>query len=365
MQIRVVSSSICEVKVYGMAPVPPTETASGVGRERLADPEKFHIFEDMKKIAFVILMLLAATGLSAQEQYGVVRISVCNMRRTPDFDAEMVSQALLGTPVHILRINPEGNRWPEIQSPEGYTGWVHSAGIQILSKEAYSAWNAAEKVIVTALTGIVYEKPSVKAATLSDVVGGDRLKFLGTKGRFFKVGFPDGREGYLPKRLGERESEWRKHLDQSAEAIIRTAKSMVGFPYLWAGMSPKGMDCSGFVRTVLYMHDIIIPRDASQQAPKGERILIEPDCSNLVPGDLLFFGRRTPERDRVSHVAIYIGNRKFIHSLGLVQIASLNPDDPDYDAYDHGRLLYASRILPYIDRQEGLNTTATNPYYNE
>jgi cell wall-associated NlpC family hydrolase/SH3-like domain-containing protein len=350
--------------------------------------------------------------------YGVVRLSVCNMRQTPDYDAEMVSQALLGTPVHILQV-AEKNDWPEIQGPEGYTGWVHKAGIQILSKEEYSAWNAAEKVVVTALFGTVLSSPSRRAATgcpsakavsggddaapipsgvVSDVVGGDRLKYLGSKGRYWKVGFPDGRTGYLDKRFGERESVWRKKLDQSPEAILRTALSMNGFPYLWAGMSPKGMDCSGFVRTTLAMHDIIIPRDASQQAPKGERIELFPaagsdaektgagvssaatssaaapattprlpDCSRLQPGDLLFFGRRGENggKDRVSHVAIYLGDKQFIHSLGLVCIASMDPESPIYDAYNTGRLLFASRILPWINRQEGLTTTATNPFYNE
>ena len=45
---------------------------------------------------------------------------------------------------------------------------------------------------MTALTGIVFEAPSPKAATVSDVVAGDRLKDLGRKGRYWRVGFPDG-----------------------------------------------------------------------------------------------------------------------------------------------------------------------------
>lgn len=317
----------------------------------------------MKRV-FSILAALALALTAAAQDYGVVRISVCNMRRTADYDAEMVSQALLGTPVHILR-TAEGNGWPEIQSPDGYTGWVHKAGIQRLTREEYAAWNAAEKVMVTALAGTVREAPRKGAATVSDVVGGDRLKLLGAQGRYWKVGFPDGRTGYLDKRSGQRESLWRKSLDQSAEAILQTARSMTGFPYLWAGMSPKGMDCSGFVRATLAMHDIIIPRDAGQQAPVSERIDIAPDFGNLLPGDLLFFGRRTEKGERVSHVAFYLGGKEFIHSLGLVSVGSLDPDSPRYDAYNAGRLLFAGRILPYIDRREGLNTTATNPYYHE
>lgn len=325
----------------------------------------FPIFGNMKRLLIIGMTLLSAFAAGAQE-YGIVRISVCNLRRTADYDAEMVSQALLGTPVHILG-TAENSGWPEVQTPDGYTGWVHKAGIQALPKEAYSAWNAAEKVVVTALFSRVADAPSEKAGTVSDLVGGDRLRLLGSVGRYWKVGFPDGREGYVSKRTAERESRWRKSLDQRPEAILRTARSMTGFPYLWAGMSPKGMDCSGFVRATLALHDIIIPRDASQQAPKGERIAIAPDYGNLLPGDLLFFGRRGENgaNDRVSHVAFYLGDKQFIHSLGLVTVASLDPASPIYDAYNTGRLLFASRILPWIDRQEGLYTTATHPFYHE
>ena len=310
------------------------------------------------------LSALAALGaaLAAPAQgYGVVDISVCNLRATPDYDAEMVSQALLGTPVHILQITDK-NDWPEVQTPDTYTGWVHKDAITLLSFEDYHAWNAAPKIIVTALTGIVYDRPSPKSATVSDVVAGDRLKDLGRKGRYWRVGFPDGRIGYLDKKLGQPEAKWRASVDRSPEAILATARSMNGFPYLWAGMSPKGMDCSGFVRAVLFMHDIIIPRDAGPQSRTGERIY---GTEDLQPGDLVFFGRKDTAAPKVSHVGFYLGDGKFIHSLGLVKIGSFRPEDPEYDAYNTGRYLFGGRVLPFIDKQEGLNTTLTNPYYQE
>ena len=304
-------------------------------------------------------LLVALTGFA--QGYGVVDISVCNLRATPDYDAEMVSQALLGTPVHILQITDK-NDWPEVQTPDTYTGCVHKDAITLLSFEDYHAWNAAPKIIVTALTGVVYEEPSTKSGTVSDVVAGARLKDLGRKGRYFRVGFPDGRIGYLDKKLGQTEVKWRESLVQTPEAILATALTMNGFPYVWAGMSPKGMDCSGFVRTVLFMHDIIIPRDAGPQSRTGERLY---GFDDLRPGDLVFFGRKDTAAPKVSHVGFYLGDGRFIHSLGLVKIGSFRPEDPAYDAYNTGRYLFASRVLPFIDKQEGLNTTLTNPYYQE
>jgi len=316
----------------------------------------------MKKILILFVLIASLGTANAQEQYGVVNISVCNLRRTADFDAEMVSQALLGTPVHIRQISTGSNKWPEVQTPDGYTGWVHYAAVTLMTKREYHAWNKAEKAVVTALHGLVYEKASKKSATISDVVAGDRLKLLKERAGWLKVQFPDGRIGYIEKCNAKTERKWRKQLDQSPEAILQSARSMLGFPYIWAGMSPKGMDCSGFVRAVLFMHDIIIPRDAGPQSRVGERIS---DMDLLQPGDLVFFGRMSGDTPKVSHVGFYLGEGRFIHSLGLVQIGSFLKDDPKYDAFNTGRYLFGGRVLPYIDKEEGLNTTATNPYYSE
>ena len=234
----------------------------------------------------------------------------------------MSTQALLGMPVKVLQYNG----WYEIQTPDDYIGWVHRMVITPMSKERYDEWNRAEKIVVTSHYGFAYEKPD---------------------------------ESSQP------EAEWRASLKQDVESIIETAYSMMGIPYLWAGTSSKGVDCSGLVRTVLFMHDIIIPRDASQQAYVGEHIDIAPDFSNVKRGDLVFFGRKaTAERkEGISHVGIYLGNKQFIHALGDVHVSSMNPADQNYDEFNTKRLLFAVRFLPYINKEKGMNTTNKNPFY--
>ena len=317
----------------------------------------------MKRIILTVIATLCFIGLSAQE-YGVVNISVCNMRRTPDFDAEMVSQALLGTPVHIVgKSEAKPYSWPEIETPDGYTGWVHYAVVKRMSFDEYHAWNAAPKAIVTALSGIVYAKASTRSATVSDVVAGDRLRLIKKRGAWLKVAFPDGREGWIQRKVAMVEREWRAKLDQSPEAILASACSMLGFPYIWAGMSPKGTDCSGFVRTVLFLHDIIIPRDAGPQSKVGERI---EDRDDLERGDLVFFGsRRSDGSPRVSHVGFYLGDGKFIHSLGYVKIGSFVPGTSEYDSYNTDRYLFGGRILPFVNKMPEITTTLTTPFYAE
>lgn len=293
--------------------------------------------------------------------YGIVNVSVCNLRAEGDFSSEMMTQGLMGMPVRVL----DRDGWYRVQTPDRYIAWVHSVGIHPVTREELAAWNRAEKLVVTAHYGFVYSQPKATSQTVSDIVAGNRLKLEGTQGKFYKVSYPDGRQGYVEKSLAMPETQWRRQLKQDAASILQTAHTLMGVPYLWAGTSSKGIDCSGLVRTTLFLHDIIIPRDASQQAYTGEHIDIAPDFGNLQPGDLIFFGRKaTPERkERVVHVGFYLGNKRFIHSQGDVHVGSLDPDDELYDAYNLGRLLFVARVLPYINKQPSLNTTATNELY--
>lgn len=336
-------------------------TVKGVTTSALA---KASLLAGLRKVDYQVtdsLRLLPDSTRLEGKTYGIVDLSVCNLRVAPDFSSEMTTQALLGMPVRVLQ--EEG--WIRIQTPDHYIAWVHRVGVHSVTKTEYDAWNRAEKIVVTSHYGFTYEQPNVTAQTVSDVVAGNRLKWEGTQGAFYQVTYPDGRKAYISKSIAQPEKEWRVALKQDAASIIRTAYTLMGVPYLWAGTSSKGADCSGFVRTVLFMHNIIIPRDASQQAYVGEHIDIAPRFTNVQPGDLIFFGRKATaeKKERVVHVGIYIGNQKFIHSQGDVHVSSLNSADQEFDEFNLDRLLYAVRILPYINKEASLNTTVTNPYY--
>lgn len=307
------------------------------------------------------LQLLPDSVALEGKTYGVVNVSVCNIHTKADFASPMSTQGLLGMPVRIL----QHSRWFRIQTPDGYIDWVHPSVVVPMDAQKMKSWNDASKVIVTAHYGLVYTSPDASSSVVSDVVAGNRLKLEGTTGDYYSVSYPDGRRGYLLRALAMPESAWRASLRLDATALIRTALSFNGIPYLWAGLSPKGVDCSGLVRLVFFMYDVLLPRDASQQARVGERINILPDFSNVKVGDLIFFGRpATADRqESVTHVAIYMGKKRFIHAQGDVHVSSFDVSDSLYDEFNHHRLLYAVRILPYIDQKEGIETLLHNRFY--
>ncbi len=85
---------------------------------------------------------------------------------------------------------------------------------------------------------------------------------------------------------------------------VETALAYHGVPYLWAGASPAGFDCSGLVMYVFAQHGISLPHYSGAQFQLGERVA----PSALQPGDVVFFG------SPVYHVGMYVGGGYFIHA---------------------------------------------------
>ena len=284
-------------------------------------------------------------------KYAVVNNSVANIRSKPKHSAELATQAILGTVLNVLKINGD---FYLIQTPDRYISWVDHGGVTLMTDEELNKWQASTKIMYTQIFGHVYASENKDSPIVSDIVLGAQLALLEITNNFYKVVYPDNRVGFINKKEAVVYKDWIDTLKPSGDLIEQTAKRFVGSPYLWGGTSTKGMDCSGFTKTVYLMNGFVIPRDASQQINAGEIIDKNLAFENLQKGDLLFFGKKATDstKQRTTHVGIWLGNNKgeFIHSASKARINSINAEADNYDEFNKNRYLGARRYLNVDDK---------------
>ena len=296
-----------------------------------------------------------------EEIWGVIYNSVGTLRAEPRYGAELVSQALLGMPVKILE---EKGGWRRVQTPDRYIGWINGS-VTPLSKEGMNHYLQKPKVIITALNTRSYVDAGNETLPVTDLVAGNMLEVISADGAYYRVGYPDGRKAYVMKKDAKEVADWLKETSVTGESILHAAMQLLGIPYLWGGTSVKGLDCSGFAKQVYWMHGIILARDASQQVRYGRLVDEAGDLSDALPGDLLFFGTKATaenQQERVVHVGIYIGDRRFIHASDYVRVNSFDPADPLYDPFNANRYLRTKRIIGE-GYGEGVEELFANPFY--
>jgi len=281
--------------------------------------------------------------------FGVVNISVANIRTKPEHSAEMATQALLGTP---LKIYKKKGGWFMVQTPDDYIGWLDDDGFSQMNKVEFDIWNNSEKIIVTNKFGFSFSGKDENSVPVSDLVAGNILKFKNVDDSFTEVEYPDGRIAFIPFKHVQNYHSWLKSLEINQKNLISTAKSFMGLPYLWGGTSAKGVDCSGFTKTIYFLNGVLLPRDASQQVNVGELVDTENGFDNILPGDLLFFGRKADgdKKERATHVGMYIGDTEFIHSSGMVKINSLDSSRENFSEYRFKSFIRAKRIISSLDK---------------
>ena len=269
------------------------------------------------------------------DKWAVVTISVACLRCDPRNGAELASQALMGTPLKVL---DKVSDFYRVQTPDNYIGYMTPGSFELMTDKEFSAWKASKRYIVTAYQSTLFANPDGdESNVVSDLVLGDILEYKSVKGDFVELSMADGRSGYARVKDVAEFSQWAKQ-DFNFELIRKTAFRMMGTPYLWGGTSVKAIDCSGFVKTSYFANGIILQRDASQQALTGLKYECKDWTEKAQPGDLIFIGNKN---GRVTHVAMYLNDGKFIHSSGRVKLNSMNPKDDNFIDYTY---LSMSRI---------------------
>lgn len=226
------------------------------------------------------------------------------------------TQALLGEPVIVVDTR-EG--WSEVRlpwqpsslSPDGYPGWVRSAHLVPLPVNEGGELAIVRKSLREAVRADDGSTLELSFGTiLPAVMEGLAIVALRHPNGTTLCVSPDAVD-LLPNR---RFMEPGEPSTETSRQLLETAWLFLDMPYLWAGLSGYGVDCSGFVHLIYRSAGIRVSRDAHDQAIQGEPV----ELANALPGDPVFFAG---ERG-VHHVGLTTASGRMLHSPRTGQTVS-------------------------------------------
>ncbi len=237
------------------------------------------------------------------------------------------TQVLYGDPVLVLEEHAGWSRvvvpgQPSGRDDRGYPGWVPTRQLA----EPLPA--TGERVVVAARVTCLYAEPRADQPLL-ELSFATVLPVADRTPGWVRVTTPGSRAGWLPEADVEQSDGTARGDD-----LLLTGQAFLGLPYLWAGVSAYGFDCSGLVHAVHRRHGVVIARDADDQARGGHQV----ELDAVEPGDLLFFAH-DQGRGEVHHVAMYAGDGIMLHAPETGRTVEVVPGESRH----YGRELCAAR----------------------
>ena len=250
-------------------------------------------------------------------QYAINLNTVLPVRAEASEKSEMVTQLLFGEYCQVLN---EKDSFLEIKNAaDNYTGWADKKILSEISEQEYFALSEQPQFRVCVPVADVFCMTDKSIYKLS---AGSPLPFYNLETSSFAIAnktfqIHPSFITYLPE--GDKQH------------IVPSAMLFLNSPYLWGGKNIFGIDCSGLAQTVFAMCGYNIPRDAGLQILEGTEINT---IEEAIATDLFFFGKE----GKTTHVGIYLGEGRIIHSSGKVRIDKIDSNgifNEEINKYTH------------------------------
>lgn len=253
-----------------------------------------------------------------------VTASVLNVRSGPSTNDIVISKINTGTEVEVLE---ESNGWYKVKLKNGQVGW---ASAQYLSTNSTSdnqensndqqdfsnEVNISKTGIVKADVLNIRSNPGTNNSIIGKLYNGESITVLSEQNNWYKIKKSNGQTGWVSAQYislnNDQQDSSNEATDENvdkADKVVALAEKQIGKPYVWGAEGPDSFDCSGLVYYVYKeVVGINLPRVSRDQYNVGTYVSKE----NLKPGDLVFSS--TNDAGTITHVGIYVGDNKMIHS---------------------------------------------------
>ncbi len=255
----------------------------------------------------------------------IVNVPVCPLMTRPGPDCERADEVLLGMVVEVLE-QTTAAYW-RVRTHYRYEGY---APVHCLLTQGVATWEQKPKKVVRHKRfADVQQSPGFQSWPLVTVPMGAIMAVAEEKGTaqpgWMAVELPSGCRGWVRESWLDDPCAAPPDLSEAdlRARIVDIALSYQNVPYRWGGKTPMGIDCSGLVSMAYLLNGITICRDARLE-PGFD--LVDIPLADIRPGDAIFFP---------GHVALYLGDGRYVHATGKagsdgVVINSLDPNADDY-----------------------------------
>ena len=258
---------------------------------------------------------------SSSDSTGIVTAGCLNVRQSPVYGG-VFTHLYRGNQVTILS-RDSSTGWYEVQV-SGKSGWcspdyITTGSTPVVSSSSSSS-GSGEDGTVTASCLNVRESP-VDGSVLTHVYRGDKVTIVSTASNgWYEIKIAGGTGWCSPDYITKGEVDTSSDSSSSLrDQIVEEAMKYLGVPYVYAGCSPSGFDCSGLVKYVYAQFGYDLYHGSTTQYRNATPI----SKDELQKGDLVFF----TTSGGIDHVGIYIGNNQYIHAQSYgnpVNIKSLS-----------------------------------------